>query len=85
MYLAGAKKKNDNRKIEWTDESDLAIGAVLQQRPERDGEPLAFYSTRLNAAQTKYSACDRELLVGGIRWDQILQKHARRQTIHSVH
>ncbi len=44
------------------DASDTHIGAVLQQRtPQRGLEPLAFFSAKLDAAQCKYSAFDREL------------------------
>jgi len=46
-----------------TDASDLAVGAVVQQKtPEGDWEPLGFFSKKLSEAQTKYSAFDRELL-----------------------
>jgi transposase InsO family protein len=47
-----------------TDASSSHIGAVLQQRTAVSGgwKPLAFYSAKLTAAQTKYSAFDRELL-----------------------
>ncbi|XP_063370343.1 uncharacterized protein LOC134658621 [Cydia amplana] len=46
-----------------TDASDVAIGAVLQQRKNGLWEPLAFFSKKLNSAQQKYSPYDRELLV----------------------
>lgn len=45
-----------------TDASDVAIGAVLQQRRGDTWEPLAFFSRKLNSAQRKYSPYDRELL-----------------------
>lgn len=45
-----------------TDASNVAIGAVLQQRIEDAWQPLAFFSKKLNNAQQKYSAYDRELL-----------------------
>jgi len=46
------------------DASATHVGACLQQqRPGRAGwEPLAFFSKRLEPAQVKYSAFDRELL-----------------------
>ena len=45
------------------DASDTHVGAVLQQRARGGGlQPLAFYSKKLDAAQQKYSAFDRELL-----------------------
>lgn len=45
-----------------TDASDLAIGAVLQQRKDSEWQPLAFFSHKLSASQRKYSPYDRELL-----------------------
>jgi cleavage and polyadenylation specificity factor subunit 1 len=45
-----------------TDASSSAMGAVLQQRVNNAWQPLAFFSKKLNAAQQKYSAYDRELL-----------------------
>jgi hypothetical protein len=44
-----------------TDTSTTAMGAVLQQRMEDSWQPLAFFS-KMNTAQQKYSAYDRELL-----------------------
>jgi hypothetical protein len=46
------------------DVSATHVGACLQQqRPGRAGwEPLAFFSKKLEPAQVKYSAFDRELL-----------------------
>lgn len=46
----------------FTDASDYAMGAALQQRTSRGWAPLAFYSKKLSAAQWKCSAFDRELL-----------------------
>jgi hypothetical protein len=47
------------------------IGATLQQRPHPAApwRPLGFFSRKLDAAQVKYSAFDRELLacVSGFR------------------
>jgi cleavage and polyadenylation specificity factor subunit 1 len=45
-----------------TDASTSAMGAVLQQRVDNAWQPLAFFSRKLNPAQQKYSAYDRELL-----------------------
>ena len=45
-----------------TDASDTAVGAALQQKAQRKWEPLAFFSKKLNPAETKYGAYDRELL-----------------------
>ena len=42
------------------DASDVAVGAVLGQGAAQD--PLAFFSKKLSAAESKYSAFDRELL-----------------------
>lgn len=44
------------------DASDMAIGAVLQQRTQDGWEPLAFFSKKLINAEKNYSAYDRELL-----------------------
>jgi cleavage and polyadenylation specificity factor subunit 1 len=45
-----------------TDASTTAMGAVLQQRADNVCQHLAFFSRKLNPAQQKYSAYDRELL-----------------------
>jgi len=45
-----------------TDASTTAMGAVLQQREQDAWKPLSFFSKKLNMAQQKYSAYDRELL-----------------------
>ncbi|GFX47146.1 transposon Ty3-I Gag-Pol polyprotein [Trichonephila clavipes] len=42
--------------------SDYAIGGALNLNTATGLEPLAFYSRKLNAAETKYSAYDRERL-----------------------
>lgn len=46
----------------FTDASDVAIGAVLQQRKNEEWEPLGFFSRKLTPAQKNYSPYDRELL-----------------------
>ena len=45
-----------------TDASNVAVGAVLQQFIEDQWCPIAFFSTKLKPAETRYSAFDRELL-----------------------
>ena len=42
----------------WTDASNIAIGAVLQQH----SHPVAFLSRKLNSAEKNYSVYDKELL-----------------------
>ena len=44
------------------DASDVAVGGVLQQFLNGMWQPLSFYSKKLNPAETRYSAFDRELL-----------------------
>ena len=41
-----------------TDASHYQLGAVVSQ----EGKPIAFYSRKLNPAQTRYTAAERELL-----------------------
>jgi hypothetical protein len=45
-----------------TDASDVAVGAVLQQRVNNVWQPLGFFSKRLQPAETRYSTFGRELL-----------------------
>ena len=42
----------------FTDASKVQLGAVIVQ----DGKPIAFYSRKLNPAQTRYTTTERELL-----------------------
>ena len=44
------------------DASDFAVGAVLFQTVKGTHQPLGFFSRKLQPAQAKYSAFDRELL-----------------------
>lgn len=46
----------------FTDASDEAVGAALNQRENNEWQPLAFYSKKLTDTQVKYSAYDRELV-----------------------
>merc|ERR1712016_45423 len=41
-----------------TDASKVQLGAVISQ----NGKPIAFYSRKLNPAQTRYTTTERELL-----------------------
>jgi cleavage and polyadenylation specificity factor subunit 1 len=44
------------------DASDLAIGAVLEQRTGNDWQPLGFFSKKLSNTERNYSTYDRKLL-----------------------
>ena len=44
------------------DASDVAVGGILQQQIDNDWQPLAFFSTKLKPAETRYSTFGRELL-----------------------
>ena len=44
-----------------TDASDVAIGAVVEQRGPNGWEPLAFFSKKLSDSQQKWPPYDREL------------------------
>ena len=44
------------------DASDFAVGGVLQQYIDNVWQPLSFFSKKLNPAETRYKAFDRELL-----------------------
>ncbi|UYV65543.1 hypothetical protein LAZ67_3004647 [Cordylochernes scorpioides] len=44
------------------DALDFAVGAALHQQVGNNFQPIAFFSRKLDAAQRKYSAYDRELL-----------------------
>ena len=46
----------------YIDASDTAVAAVLQQRLDGVCTPISFFSRKLHAAETKYSAFDKELL-----------------------
>nr|VZI07138.1 unnamed protein product [Spirometra erinaceieuropaei] len=46
-----------------TDSSNCAVGALLHQQVNNQLQPLAFFSQKLQPAQTRYSAFSRELLV----------------------
>src|SRR5690606_4251770 len=46
----------------FTDASNVAVGAVLQQFHQNSWQPLGFFSRKLQGAETRYSAFGRELL-----------------------
>ncbi|UYV66573.1 hypothetical protein LAZ67_4002149, partial [Cordylochernes scorpioides] len=49
------------------DASDFAVGAAFHQQVGNNFQPIAFFSRKLDAAQRKYSAYDRELLAASPR------------------
>lgn len=57
-----AFQKPDSQLSLMVDASDVAIGAVVQQHTNVGWQPIAFFSRKLTAAETKYSVYDRELL-----------------------
>ena len=56
-----------------TDASDAAVGAILEQDFGNGLQPVAFASRKLNDAEMRYSAYERELL--GIVWALAQWKH----------
>ena len=44
------------------DASDFHVSAVLQQKIQCSCSPLTFFSKKLSATESNFSACDRELL-----------------------
>jgi transposase InsO family protein len=70
------------------DASDVHVGASLQQRtsPSAPWQPLGFFSKKLEAAQQRYSAFDRELWAcfAGIRHFRFMLE-GRRFTIYTDH
>ena len=50
------------RTVLTTDASDIAIGAVLEQRVDEHWQTLAFFGRQLQKAERNYSTIDRELL-----------------------
>ena len=45
-----------------TDASDIGVGAVLEQQVGELWQPLAFFSRKFSAAESRYLTFDRELL-----------------------
>lgn len=45
-----------------TDASDVAVGAVVEQKCNGEREPLGFFSRKLDRTQARYSVHDRKLL-----------------------
>ena len=52
----------DGPTVVITDASSTAVGGILQQEIEGEWRPLAYFSKKLQPAETHYSAFDRELL-----------------------
>ncbi|GFS10956.1 Pol polyprotein [Elysia marginata] len=62
MFRTIAKCAAGFKSMDWSDASDVAVGAVLEQLSNGSGQPLAFFSKQLRPAEKKYSTFDRELL-----------------------
>lgn len=58
-----------------TDASNVAVGAVLEQKVRDQWQPLGFFSRKLSDAQSRYSTYDRELLAAFL---------AAKHFIHSI-
>ena len=56
----------DRQFVVTIDASDAAVGAILEQDFGNGLQPVAFASRKLNGAEMRYSAYERELL--GIVW-----------------
>ena len=63
----------DRQFVVTTDASDAAVGAILEQDFGKGLQPVAFASRKLNGAEIRYSAYERELL--GIVWALGQWKH----------
>ena len=63
----------DHQFVVTTDASDAAIGAILQQDTGMGLQPIAYASRKLQKAEVRYSAYERELL--GIVWALGQWKH----------
>ena len=56
----------DREFVVTTDASEVSVGAILQQDQGNGLQPVSYESRKLNPAETRYSAYERELL--GITW-----------------
>ncbi len=83
-----AHPQKDQELTVMVDASADHVGAALQQRPSTaaDWQPLAFFSKKLELAQMRYSAFDRELFayVAGIRHFRFMLE-GRPFTIYTDH
>lgn len=57
-----SRPKPDAPTCIMADASNVAVGAVLQQRFGDEWHPISYFSKKLRPAETRYSAFDRELL-----------------------
>jgi hypothetical protein len=55
-------KFRNSRKILYTDASELAVSAVLNQRVEGELAPISYYSRLLSGAERRYSTYEKGCL-----------------------
>ena len=76
----------DREFVVTTDASEVSVGAILQQDHGNGLQPVCYESRKLNPAETRYSAYERELLgitwAVGKWWHYLASRHFVIQTDH---